>query len=728
MSVEKEKRAAIAIHHSATHLVHAALREILGDHVQQKGSLVDENKLRFDFSHSKPLSSEEILAIETIVNKEALKNLEVKTELMKLDDALKSGAMALFGEKYDDDVRVLTMGENSYSVELCGGTHVERTGDVGFFAITSQSSVASGIRRIEAVAGIKALEYINTVRNATSSIQKILNVSVDDIEEKIKSLLDENKNLKKADKKNKNVVIKSEKHKIEDWSLIIEQVQVSDTKDLRNVVDNHKNTNDRLCVVVFSVDDDRVAIVSGVTKNLSETISAKDVVNIVAGNIGGKGGGRSEFAQGAGETKNIDEFVTSILNSVQSSQHNSTMTKIIVQKFGGTSVGSVERIDAVADIIADASKTAKIVVVVSAMAGETNKLVNLAKNFSENPDKREFDALVSTGETVSSALLSLALHSKGIKAKSYSASQISMKTTDTYSKAKILDVNAEKILQVIKEETIPIITGFQGVTEDGDITTLGRGGSDTTAVAIAAQIGAERCDIYTDVDGIYTTDPKIVPNAKKLDSITMEEMLELAGQGAKVMQTRAVEFANKYNVPVRVLSSFTEGSGTLITLEEESMENALISGIAFQKDQVKFTLHGVGDIPGTAFKILGPISDAEVEVDVIVQNVSVDGKTDFTFTVPYEDQETVIKIIDSIKDEVKFKQMMVDSDIAKVSLVGVGMRSQAGVASRAFKALSENEVNIQIICTSEIKLTMVIDKNLTDKAVKILHEEFDLEN
>ena len=246
------------------------------------------------------------------------------------------------------------------------------------------------------------------------------------------------------------------------------------------------------------------------------------------------------------------------------------MTKIIVQKFGGTSVGSVERIDAVADIIADASKTAKIVVVVSAMAGETNKLVNLAKNFSENPDKREFDALVSTGETVSSALLSLALHSKGIKAKSYSASQISMKTTDTYSKAKILDVNSEKILQVIKEETIPIITGFQGVTEDGDITTLGRGGSDTTAVAIAAQIGAERCDIYTDVDGIYTTDPKIVPNAKKLDSITMEEMLELAGQGAKVMQTRAVEFANKYNVPVRVLSSFTEGNGTLITLEAVS--------------------------------------------------------------------------------------------------------------------------------------------------------------
>ena len=303
------------------------------------------------------------------------------------------------------------------------------------------------------------------------------------------------------------------------------------------------------------------------------------------------------------------------------------MSDIIVQKFGGTSVGSVERIDAVAEIIKNASISNQVIVVVSAMGGETNKLIELSKHFGENPNKREFDALVSTGETVSSALLAMALHSKGIKAKSYSASQISMKTTDSYSKAKILDVNADKILEVVKDNTIPIITGFQGVTEGGDVTTLGRGGSDTTAVAIAAQVGAMRCDIYTDVDGIYTTDPKIVSNAKKLDSITMEEMLELAGQGAKVIQTRAVEFANKYDVPVRVLSSFNDGKGTLISLRDESMENALVSGIAFQKNQVKFTLHGVGDIPGTAFKILGPISDAEIEVDVIVQNISFDGKT-----------------------------------------------------------------------------------------------------
>ena len=403
------------------------------------------------------------------------------------------------------------------------------------------------------------------------------------------------------------------------------------------------------------------------------------------------------------------------------------MSDIIIQKFGGTSVGSVERIDIVAEIIKNASKLNKPIVVVSAMSGETNKLIELSKYFGENPDKREFDALVSTGETVSSALLSMALHSKGIKAKSYSAAQISMKTTDSYSKAKILDVNADKILEVVKDGIIPIITGFQGVTEGGDITTLGRGGSDTTAVAIAAQVGASRCDIYTDVDGIFTTDPKVVSNAKKLDSITMEEMLELAGQGAKVIQTRAVEFANKYNVPVRVLSSFNDGKGTLISLEDESMENALVSGIAFQKDQVKFTLHGVGDIPGTAFKILGPISDAEIEVDVIVQNVSVDGKTDFTFTVSSEDQDAVKNVLEDIKNEVNYRELIVDSDIAKVSLVGVGMRSQAGVASKAFKALSENNVNIQIICTSEIKITMVIDEELIDKTVSILHKEFELE-
>ena len=403
------------------------------------------------------------------------------------------------------------------------------------------------------------------------------------------------------------------------------------------------------------------------------------------------------------------------------------MSEIIIQKFGGTSLGSVERIDAVAEIIKNASKKNKIAVVVSAMSGETNRLIDLANSFGNNPDKREFDALVSTGETISSALLSMALHSKGIKARSFSASQIAIRTTSSYSKAKILDVDAKKILDVLENDTIPIITGFQGITEGGDITTLGRGGSDATAVAIAAQINANRCDIYTDVDGIFTTDPNIVSNAKKLDSITMEEMLELAGQGAKVVQTRAVEFANKYHVPVRVLSSFNDGSGTLISLKDESMENALVSGIASQKDQVKFTLHSVGDIPGTAFKILGPISEAEVEVDVIVQNVSIDGKTDFTFTVSNEDQETVKKILSDIKDEINYKELIINPDIAKVSLVGAGMRSQSGVASKAFKALSENDVNIQIICTSEIKITMVIKEEEVEKAINVLHEEFELD-
>ena len=320
MSVEKEKRSAIAIHHSSTHLVHAALREVLGDHVNQKGSLVDENKLRFDFSHKKPLSQEEIVKIEAIVNKEALNNLEVKTELMKLDDALKSGAMALFGEKYDDDVRVLSMGNNSYSVELCGGTHVKRTGDIGFFIITSQSSVASGIRRIEAVAGMKSIEHINKIRDINSSLQSVLNVSSENIQEKIKSLIEENKELKKksGNKKSKKSVVFSETHEINDWKLIVEQVEIDDTKDLRALVDDQKNTNEKVCIVILNAVKNKVALVCGVTKNLTDLLSAKDVVSTLSDQIGGKGGGRSDFAQGAGETENLKDFVTSIVDSVKS--------------------------------------------------------------------------------------------------------------------------------------------------------------------------------------------------------------------------------------------------------------------------------------------------------------------------------------------------------------------------------------------------------------------------
>ena len=320
MSVEKEKRSAIAIHHSSTHLVHAALRAVLGDHVQQKGSLVDENKLRFDFSHTKPLTKEEITKIEDIVNKEALKNLEVKTELMKLDDALKSGAMALFGEKYDDDVRVLTMGENSYSVELCGGTHVNRTGDIGFFVITNQSSVASGIRRIEALAGSKSIEHVKKLRDVNLSLQNSLNVSADELQEKVNSLIEENKKLKKSSKSKsaKKSVISSEMHEFGDWKLIVEQVDVEDTKDLRALADEQKNTNEKLCVVIFTESSNKIALVCGVTKNLSESLSAKEVVSELSNQINGKGGGRSDFAQGAGETDNIKDFVTSIPNSVKS--------------------------------------------------------------------------------------------------------------------------------------------------------------------------------------------------------------------------------------------------------------------------------------------------------------------------------------------------------------------------------------------------------------------------
>ena len=320
MSVEKDKRSAIAIHHSSTHLVHAALREVLGDHVQQKGSLVDENKLRFDFSHSKPLSKEEISKIEDIVNKETLSNLEVQTELMKIDDALKSGAMALFGEKYDDEVRVLTMGNNSYSVELCGGTHVSRTGDIGHFIITNQSNVASGIRRIEALAGFQSIEYINNVRETNSSLQSLLNVSSEDMHEKILSLIEENKALKKksSNKNSAKTVLLSETHDVKDWQLIVEQVEIRDTKDLRSLVDEKKKINDKACIVILNHQKNKVAFVCGVTANLTETISAKDVINQLSKTIDGKGGGRSDFAQGAGETDNISDFVTSVVNTVKS--------------------------------------------------------------------------------------------------------------------------------------------------------------------------------------------------------------------------------------------------------------------------------------------------------------------------------------------------------------------------------------------------------------------------
>ncbi len=398
----------------------------------------------------------------------------------------------------------------------------------------------------------------------------------------------------------------------------------------------------------------------------------------------------------------------------------------IVLKFGGTSVGTTDRISAVADLIHSASKEAFPVVVVSAMSGETNRLIDLAESFGSEPNKREFDALVSTGEKVSASLVSIALNQLGLKAKSLSAAQFGMKTTDHFSRAKILDMNNDILFKTIEDGYIPIITGFQGITASGDTTTMGRGGSDTTAVAIAASIKAKRCDIYTDVDGIYTTDPRIVPDAKKLDSISMEEMLELSGQGAKVIQVRAVEFANKYKVLVRVLSSFEPGSGTLILQEEEGMEDAVITGIASQQDQTKFTLHGVADTPGIASGILSPISDEGIEVDVIVQNVSVSNKTDFTFTVATIDRSRVEAALNEKMKGISYDELIIDEGIGKVSLVGVGMRSTAGIASSAFNALADAGINIQMISTSEIKITIVVAANQLEDAVRTLHKAFNL--
>ena len=401
---------------------------------------------------------------------------------------------------------------------------------------------------------------------------------------------------------------------------------------------------------------------------------------------------------------------------------------LIVQKYGGTSVGSLDRIRAVAEkVVAVRGEGHRVVVVVSAMSGETNRLIDLARAIDPVPSPRELDVLLSTGEQVTIALLSMALESRGCPARSYTGGQVHILTDSAFTKARILEIDHRKILKDLDEGRVVVVAGFQGVDAEGNITTLGRGGSDTTAVALAAALKADECQIYTDVDGVYTTDPRIVPRARRLDRVTFEEMLEMASLGAKVLQIRSVEFAHKYGVRLRVLSSFEAGEGTLITSEEEVMEHALISGIAFSRDEAKLTLRGVPDRPGVAFEILAPIGRANIEVDMIVQNVGTDGLTDFTFTVHRNDYEQALKVLQKTAAELGARDVLGDKQIVKVSLVGVGMRSHAGIASRMFGALAREGINIEMISTSEIKVSVVIDEKYLELAVRTLHSEFGLD-
>ena len=402
---------------------------------------------------------------------------------------------------------------------------------------------------------------------------------------------------------------------------------------------------------------------------------------------------------------------------------------LIVQKYGGTSVGSIERILAVADKVKRRHDQGdQVVVVVSAMSGETNRLIALAREIDESNDPREMDVLVSTGEQVTIALLSMALQKLGCPARSYTGGQVHILTDSAYSKARIRDIDGARVMADLEQGKVVVIAGFQGVDENGHITTLGRGGSDTTAVAMAAALKADECQIYTDVDGVYTTDPRVVPNARRLDRITFEEMLEMASLGSKVLQIRSVEFAGKYNVPLRVLSSFEEGEGTLITFEEESMEQAKISGIAFTRDEAKLTILGVPDQPGVAFKILGPISDQNIEVDMIVQNIAADtNTTDFTFTVNRADYKRAKAILEQTAQEMGAREVMADDKIVKISLVGVGMRSHAGIASKMFQTLAGEGINIRMISTSEIKISVVVDEKYLELGVRALHDAFELE-
>jgi aspartate kinase len=402
---------------------------------------------------------------------------------------------------------------------------------------------------------------------------------------------------------------------------------------------------------------------------------------------------------------------------------------LIVQKYGGTSVGSIQRILAVAERVKRRQDSGdQVVVVVSAMSGETNRLIALAQEIDEAPDPREMDVLVSTGEQVTIALLALALQKLGCAARSYTGGQVHILTDSAHSKARIQDIDGARVKADLDAGRVVVVAGFQGVDEHGNITTLGRGGSDTTAVAMAAALKADECQIYTDVDGVYTTDPRVESKARRLDRITFEEMLEMASLGSKVLQIRSVEFAGKYNVPLRVLSSFAEGEGTLITFEEESMEQAKISGIAFNRDEAKLSILGVPDQPGVAYKILKAISDQNIEVDMIVQNIAADEKTtDFSFTVQKNDYKKALTILRQTADELGARDVLADDAIVKISLVGVGMRSHAGIASKMFEALAKEGINIRMISTSEIKISVVVDEKYLELGVRALHKAFDLD-
>ena len=403
---------------------------------------------------------------------------------------------------------------------------------------------------------------------------------------------------------------------------------------------------------------------------------------------------------------------------------------LLVQKFGGTSVGTVERIEAVADkVIGYKNAGHDMVVVVSAMSGETNRLVDLAKQIDPQARGRELDVLLTTGEQVTIALLAMACEKRGYPARSYTGGQVKITTDSAHNKARIKSIDHAKITDDLHQGRIVVVAGFQGVDEQNNITTLGRGGSDTTGVALAAALKADECQIFTDVDGVYTTDPRVEPEARRLDVITFEEMLEMASLGSKVLQIRAVEFAQKYKVPLRVLSSFEEGEGTLITTEygvDKAMEQALISGIAFNRDEAQLTINGVSDTPGVAFQILGPISDANIEVDMILQNVSADGTTDFTFTVHRNDFDTALASLQRTAERLKAREVRGNNKIVKISIVGVGMRSHAGIASRMFEILSKEGINILMIATSEIKISVVVDEKYLELGVRALHDGFDL--
>ena len=756
--VDAARRKAIMANHSATHLLHAALRQVLGTHVQQKGSLVAPDRLRFDFSHFQAITPEELRAIERLVNEE----IRANTAARHARDALRRGRRRGRHRAVRREIRErrarAALGD--FSMELCGGTHVARTGDIGIFKIVSEGGVAAGVRRIEAITAEGALDYVEHTDQLVKEVAGLVRGTRDDVKtkvadalERIRQLEKENRQLKDKLASGQGTDLSAGARDIAGVKLLAAQVDGADAGALRNAVDQLKDKLKSAIIVLASVDaTNKITLVAGVTADQTSArsrpaswsamsparsaaraavvpTSRKPAATTRRRSVPRSPASKASCAPSSARRNGDSPDLLSgdCRDAASMNRSVPSVTRTIVQKYGGTSVGSVELIQRVAEKVAAVRERGdRIAVVVSAMGDHTDRLVDLAAGIAREPNAREMDVLLSTGEQVSIALLAMALCERGIPARSFTGSQVRVRTTSSHRRARITAVEVQRLQASLEQGEVPVVAGFQGVDDNGDITTIGRGGSDTSAVALAVALKADECQILTDVDGVYTTDPRLVADARLLPRISFEEMLELAGQGSRVLHLRSVEFAAKYNVPLRVLSSFRPGPGTLICKEDPNVEAPLISGIAFNRDEAQITVAGLPDTADCVARVLRPISSANIEVDMIVLATGRDGLKDLSFTVHRDDFLEAQRLAQNITAEFKGCRLSADNTVAKLAIVGVGMRSHAGVATQLFESLARQGVKALLISTSEIKIAVLIPESALESCVKCLHEDLGL--